>query len=306
MRYLGIVLILFLSFVEQINAQQIPLYSQHTFNRYGFNPAYAGIKNRVEGTLTHRNHLLNFPGAPTTQIITVTTPWQKKYMGFGLRVLNDNIGATNSFSINGGANYFINLGEGKLSMGLELGIDQYGVDWTTLVKNDNNDAVIPGARSSAITPNGAFGLFYTTEKWYAGYSVQNLIASRFKSEEREFTYSTHHFINTGMAVELNEKFQLEPHLLLKATRPTIWQMDLGAYVVYDMKYGAGITYRTGDAIVFTAKVELREQFYFGYSYETRINSLAVYSNTSHEIMLGYYFNLLEPARKKSIHPRYYF
>ena len=104
--------------------QQLPIFSQQTYNKFAFNPAYAGNKNQVEAMFTHRNHMLSFPGAPTTQLVTVTAPWQQKYMGFGLRIVNDNIGATSHFSMNAAANYGVRIGPGKLTMGLELGFDK--------------------------------------------------------------------------------------------------------------------------------------------------------------------------------------
>ena len=302
--------IIFLFAALTASAQQLPLFSQYTFNRFGFNPAYAGNKNRLEAVLTHRNHLLNFPGAPTTQLLTVSAPWQAKYMGFGMRVQNDNIGVTNHLSFNLAANYFLGLGDGRLAMGLELGLDQYSVDWSSLVVHDAGDAIIPVGKTSIYTPNGAFGLFYTTENWYAGYSVQNLVGSRLHFQGPVLDNSAHqyahHYINAGGVKKINDKFQVEPYFLLKGTAAAPWQVDLGAYLVFKNNYGAGVTYRTGDALVFSMKIEILEQFYVGYSFETRINSLTDYSSSSHEIMLAYYYKLLEPARKKIIHPRYYF
>lgn len=309
MKIKGLILVSFCLISEFLIAQQLPLFSQQTFNRFGFNPACAGSKNRVDAMFTHRNHMLSFPGAPTTQLFTVSAPWQLKNMGFGMRVLNDNIGVSNSLSVNFTANYSLTLGAGKLSSGLELGFDQYSVDFNQLVRKDQTDEVIPNTEASVSTPNGSFGLFYTTENWYFGYSVQNLIASRLqfggeKGDESSRKYATH-YINAGGVKKINDNFQVEPYVLVKGTKSS-WQMDLGSYVVFKQKYGAGLAYRTGDALVITAKVELLEQFYLGYSYEARLNSLSPYTSSSHEFMLGYYYKLLEPARKKVIHPRYYF
>ncbi|MFM7021685.1 MAG: type IX secretion system membrane protein PorP/SprF [Flavobacteriales bacterium] len=303
-------IVFFLALAFSSYAQQLPLYSQYTFNRFSFNPAYAGNKNRLEAVLNHRNHLLNFPGAPTTQLFTVTAPWQAKYMGFGLRVMNDNIGVTNHLSVNAAANYFIGFGEGRLAMGLELGIDQYSVKWNELEGHDVSDQAMPPGPNSIIVPNGAFGLFYTSENFYAGYSIQNMVASRLdftdygnSSVAKQYM---HHYVNIGGVKSLGDKLQLEPYILVKAVYAAPWQMDLGSYLVYKNAYGAGVTYRTGDALVFSAKIELFDQVYLGYAYEARINALSQYSSSSHEFMLGYYYKLLEPARKKIIHPRYYF
>ncbi|MCX6181169.1 MAG: type IX secretion system membrane protein PorP/SprF [Bacteroidetes bacterium] len=303
-------IVLFFVLTGSMHAQQLPLYSQYSFNRFAINPAYAGNKNRVEAVLTHRNHMMNFPGAPTTQLFSVTAPWQKKYMGFGLKVMNDNIGVTNHLSVNAAANYFIGFGEGRLSMGLEFGVDQYSVKWDQLEGRDVTDAVTPAGPSSIIVPNGAFGLFYTTESFYAGYSIQNMVGSRlnFQGTVNGTTASQymHHYINAGGVITLNDKFQVEPFALVKAVYAAPWQLDLGSYIVFKNAYGAGVTFRSGDALAFSAKMEFLEQIYVGYSYEVRINNLSAYTPSSHEIMLGYYYKLLEPARKKIIHPRYYF
>lgn len=309
MKAKGLIIISFCLISEFLLAQQLPLFSQQTFNRFGYNPACAGSKNSVDALLTHRTHMVNFPGAPTTQLLTVSAPWQRINMGFGVRVLNDNIGASNNFSVNIATNYAITLGTGKLSLGLEMGADQYSVDWDQLDRYDHQDEVIPTTEGSVTTPNAAFGLFYTTENWYLGYSVQNLIASRliFAGEERDYSarkYATH-YLNAGGVKKINDDFQFEPYLLIKGTKST-WQMDFGSYVVLKQKYGVGLAYRTRDALVVTLKLELPEKFYLGYSYDVRLSSLSTYTNSSHEFMLGYYYKLLEPARKRAIHPRYYF
>lgn len=309
MKAKGLIVIFFCLISEILLAQQLPLFSQQTFNRFGFNPACAGSKNSVDALLTHRIHMLNFPGAPTTQLLTVSAPWQLINMGFGVRVLNDNIGVSNSLSVNFASNYVLTFGAGKLSLGLEMGVDQYAVDWNQLVRYNEQDDVIPTTEASITTPNAAFGLFYTTENWYFGYSVQNLIASRLAFAGAESNYSARkfatHYLNVGGVKKINDYFQVEPYLLIKGTN-SIWQMDLGSYLVLKQKFGAGLAYRTKDAFVLTLKLELPEKFYLGYSYDVRLNTLNPYTNSSHEFMLGYYHKLLEPVRKKAIHPRYYF
>lgn len=304
--YIGLLLFL----ASENFAQQLPLYSQQTFNRFAVNPACAGNKNRVEAKLTHRNHMLGFPGAPTTQLLTVSAPWQMKNLGLGIRILNDKVGTANHLSANIAVNYSLILGNGKFTGGLEFGFDQYAVSWESLARVDKDDEIIPTSQTSIIKPNGAAGFFYTTEHWYLGYSIQNLIASKLHFQGPESwnvsKVQSHHYFQAGGVKTFGDKLQLEPYILYKGTANVPWQTDIGLFVVYDQSYGLGLTYRTNDAMVYTLKMELIEQVYVGYSYEMRMNALAAFASSSHEIMVGYYYNLLEPARKKVIHPRYYF
>lgn len=308
MRFILVILILLCGL--GLRSQQLPLYSKYTFNRFAINPAYAGNKNRVEGIGTHRNHLMGFEGAPVTQLVSVTAPIQKRYIGLGLRIMNDQIGVTNQASALAAANYFIGFGPGRLAMGFELGFHSYQINWNSLVRRNQNDDAIPNETQSVVVPDGGFGLFFNSEKFYVGYSIQHMIRSRLRFTDLETEsiarFRMHHYLNTGAVLEMSENINLEPHFLLKMVKGAPWQVDVGGYAVYKNMVGAGVGYRTGDAIFFTSKIEISQQFYVGYSYGMRIGQLATYSSSSHEVMFGYFYKLLEPARKKIIHPRYYF
>lgn len=289
-------------------AQQLPLYSNYVFNTYGHNPAYAGKKNRIEGIATHRQHMNGFPGAPTTQLFTASMPIQKYFLGTGIKVMNDKIGISRTTTFSGSVNYFLGLGGGKLSAGIELGGQQYAVDWDELDLNDPDNA-LPQGKRSVFVPNAAFGLFYSKESWYAGYSIQNLFRSKLDFDDVESATEArlyfHHYIQAGTAIGVNDNLAIEPHTLIKVTKSAPMQMDLGVYGVYKKMAGIGLSYRTGDAMYFTAKFEWKEMITVGYNYGIRLNSLSKYTNNSHEFMVSYFYKLLEPASKKIKHPYWF-
>ena len=61
-------------------AQQDPQFSQYMFSSLYFNPAYAGTEGVTKLTAFHRSQWLGYQstyddgGAPTTQLITFSTP----------------------------------------------------------------------------------------------------------------------------------------------------------------------------------------------------------------------------------------
>jgi type IX secretion system PorP/SprF family membrane protein len=295
-------------FATTIRAQQIPLYSNYAFNTFGHNPAFAGNKNRIEGILTHRQHLNGFPGAPTTQLFTASMPIQKYYLGTGIKIVNDIIGITRNTSFSAAANYYMGLGGGRLAAGLEIGGQQYAVNWDELDLLDP-DNTIPQSKQSVLVGNGAFGLFYSMESWYAGYSIQNLFRSKLDFDKEESPTEArlyfHHYIQAGMAIGLNDNFALEPHTLIKITKSAPMQMDIGLYTVFKQMVGAGISYRTGDAMYVTAKYEWKEMISVGYNYGIRLNSLSQYTSNSHEFMVSYFYKLMEPASKEIKHPYWF-
>ena len=102
-----------------LSAQQDPQFSFYMFNKLTYNPAYAGVTEKWYSSLILRNQWMGFEGHPVTQSLTTHSPISD-HLSLGLHVLNDQLGADRftygmlSFAYRG------NLGNGKLSIGLNL------------------------------------------------------------------------------------------------------------------------------------------------------------------------------------------
>ena len=90
---------------------------------------------------------------------------------------------------------------------------------------------------------------------------------------------------------------LIPSVLFKSNLSS-HQIDLNVNGVYKEKYWGGLTYRLQDAIVLLGGVELNNGLRIGYSYDIDITQLSQANNGSHEIMLGYSFDMSLEKRKK--------
>jgi hypothetical protein len=67
---IGILLILFIQ-TRHIDAQQLPIYSQYTFNKFLLNPATAGSDGYTTISLVAREQWLGFKGTPKTHAVTI-------------------------------------------------------------------------------------------------------------------------------------------------------------------------------------------------------------------------------------------
>jgi len=292
--------------VLKVKAQQLPLYANYAFSTYGHNPAFAGHNRRVEGILTHRNHLAGFPGAPTTQLFTASMPIQKYFLGTGIKVIHDNIGITRSTSFSSAINYTLTFADGKLSGGLELGFQQYGIDWDKLELNDPDNA-LPNTNTNVLLPNGGFGFFYDKRTWYVGYSALNVLRSKLnldgEKNEEEARLKIHNYYQAGMAIELDKiPIVIEPHTLIKYVIHAPPQVDIGAFASFKKTIGGGMALRTGDALYFTIKYQYQRTLSVGYNYGIRVNSLSKYSGNSHEFMISYFYPLMPPPSKVDTNP----
>ena len=80
--------------------------------------------------------------------------------------------------------------------------------------------------------------------------------------------------------------------------PTI---DLNLNVLLDQKIWIGVSTRLHYGVVFLTQYNITKQFKLGYAYDLGLNTLGKASKGTHEIMIGYNFNIL---KAKMVSPRY--
>jgi len=94
-----------------------------------------------------------------------------------------------------------------------------------------------------------------------------------------------------------------PSILCKYVQNAPFQTDLNAsFMIYNV-LTLGAFYRTDAAMGLLVEVNITKNFIFGYSYDIWFNSLQQYNKGSHEIHLGYCFDLFD--RNRMLTPRYF-
>ena len=107
-------------------AQQDPEFTQYMFNKMYFNPAYAGVEGVTEFNLLVRSKWTGYAstfdgpgGAPNTQVFSMSSPIYKLESGFGVYLMNDNLGSLNNLGFQGSYAYHMPIKGGKLSFGVK-------------------------------------------------------------------------------------------------------------------------------------------------------------------------------------------
>ncbi len=290
--------------------QQEPMYTQNNFDRLMFNPAYAGSSNWIVTSLKHRSQFVGLDGGPSTDILTIHAPWQARSVGYGGKIVSDRLGATSQTTVNAIGAYHLGLGKGKMSVGLEFGLFTQTIDFTSLYRNDKIDNAIPPGSATKAKMDGAFGLQYQTKNYFFGFSIQHLFGGslNFTNFDRSTvaTLRRHVFISGGYVKDFSKNLSMQPCFLLKKVAGAPMQLDIYANFIYKERFTLGVGYRTGDALTFSAKVNITDAIRVSYSYDFRISQVATYSNAAHEFMIRYGIKLLPPQQIKEINPRYYF
>lgn len=299
-------LILLTSFVA-VKAQQDPQYSQNMFNTMAINPGYAGSNDAICATALHREQWVGFKGAPSTSVFNVHAAIKpfKINSGIAIGVMNDNLGFDNNIGLNFAYAYRLNVGDGKLGIGVGVEMLNKSLDaqWNVIDGSPDLDPSIPKEKESAMVVDFSAGLFYRTEKLYLGISSMHLREAEIDYEKGNPFLSRQYYLTSGYTISLpNPSFEFVPSVFVKSDGKTT-QLDVNTSVLYNKKFWGGISYRLNDAIIGMLGIELGNGLKIGYSYDFTLSDVQKNSSGSHEFMVGYCFSIKKekiPQKYKSI------
>jgi type IX secretion system PorP/SprF family membrane protein len=274
-------------------AQQDPQFSQNMFNRLPINAAVAGGNDAICATLLYRQQWLGFlpknEGIPKTGLISLDAPIKMLHGGLGLTIISDKIGFESGVGLKLAYAYRMNVGSGKLALGVDAGILQKGISPTWVAVN-MSDPNLPSA-TSAISPDFGFGAYYNNNNLYAGFSTTHLAEGAMKLGPATYGIARHYYIVGGYNYELNPTWTLKPSFWAKTDFAST-QLDVNVTALYNNLIWGGVSYRMKDAIVPMVGMNIGN-IKVGYSYDYTMSNLkhgeAGKMVMTHEIMLGYCF-----------------
>ena len=286
-----------------VYGQQQIMFTQYMFNGLALNPAYAGSHETISATALARKQWTGLDGAPTTQTFSVHSPIRAQRMSLGLLALHDNIGVTDQTGIYGSYAYRIPVSKkGKLAFGLQGGISFYNAQFS---KVSSTDPVFANGDVREIHPSFGFGMYYNTERFYAGVSIPQLNQSSFDrgNPDSDSRIVRHYFVTAGYVFDLNHSLKLKPNLLVKAVSGAPVEFDVNANLLIKDVVWVGLSWRSFDSIDAILQLQVTDQLQIGYAYDfATTTDLSRVNGGSHELMLNYRFTF---TRTRIITPRYF-
>ncbi len=290
--------ILLLLFAANAFAQQTPLFNHVFFNKVHQNPAFAGLQDEICVNIMNRQQWVGLEGAPQSTVITANTPISLfgTNSGVGISVLDDRIGFEKTFGAKLDYSYIHSLRAGRLSIGLKLGMFNKSFEGTWKTPDGTifpNDPVLPQEKAQDLVFDMGFGAVYMLNNFYFGVSALHLTEPKFKfSNENNVSYlRRHYFITTGYKLDIaSSPIELSPNLLVQFDEASP-QFVLSINATYNKKFWGGVTYRTMSELEANLGIELFNGIKIGYSYGTSLSKMISTNEGSHEVMIGYCFNL---------------
>lgn len=277
-------------------AQQDPQFSQNMFNRLYVNPAYAGSSEAICASGIFRSQWVNYDGAPKTGVFNIDAPLANNKIGVGLSFSNDQLGFEKTNWVKLAGAYRFDVGSGKLAIGVDFDYLQHEIDGDFRAPSNVDDPAIPANGVNGGAFDMGAGIYYNSEKVYAGISTTHLLESAVELDKFSKEFKRHYYGMFGMNFEVSPMVVLRPMIFVKnVTDNTTFDVNLNAH--FNERFWLGASYRNEDAIVVLAGVNITEKLRLGYSYDITTSDVKDYSSGTHEFMLGYCFNV-----KKKITP----
>lgn len=292
-------------------SQQDPLSSQYMFNTLTYNPGVAGASGMICATALNRQQWVGFEGAPSTTVFNISAPISPFGIksGVGLVVESDNIGFDKDINISASYAYLMEMGSGKLGIGINLGMLNKTLNPKWFIPNGDahtpvsGDPLIPESKESFVAFDAGFGLYYTSDKYYAAVSVTHITQPKIKFSKGTPYVSRHYYVTGGYNLQLpNPSLELLPSVFAFSDGKEV-QFAVTSLIRYNKKVWGGVSYRTGDALIGIVGLELFNGIRLGYSYDFTISDVRTNSSGSHEFMINYCFDLSlgkSPMKYKSI------
>ncbi len=342
-RFLPLFLFLVLG-ADYVHAQQDPMYTSYMFNSLVYNPAYAGSREHLSIVALYRDQWVGWNdglgdegGAPTTQNFTLHSPIGAR-VAAGLSLVHDQIGARTSSSANLAYAYRIPFGKGKLSLGVQGGIQYWKADWDALNFKDPRE--LDNAFVEEINqwiPNVGAGAYYYSDYFYAGFSVPNLVSYNLRETFPDGGSGPikwaqayrHYYITTGAAIPLKgDDLIFKPSLLIKSVGlfgdfsanqgsikevATPTEFDIDASLFFFNTFWVGLSYRSAfeallsdksshDSVDIWMALFMKNGLRIGAAYDFSLTQIQNYSVGSIELLIGYDFDY---KVEKTYSPRYF-
>ncbi len=302
---------LFLTFGlrTDVQAQQDAQFTQYMFNPLVINPAYAGSREVLSAIVLYRDQWVNFEGAPTTGTFSINSPLRNPKVGVGLHIINDVIGPNRNTGVLGSYAYRLPLTKGKICLGLRAGAYQYTQDLSKITYYEADKFY---GQNKVWAPTFDFGTYYYTKKFYAGACASHINQAQLTLSDSSGTGKrrivSHFVANAGYAFVMSKQLTFRPSMVIKSTLRTAPNVDVNAAFLLQEKLWIGVGMRlsvnkqilnSGIAMI---EYSINKKFRLGYSYDISLNELITVNQGSHELFLGFDFELF---KSKTLSPRYF-
>ena len=279
------------------HAQQDAQFTQYMFNGMFYNPAFAGKDGGYRFSALHRSQWAGYTtssgqgGAPITQLITAQGRLDAKNIGYGLTLVNDQIGPSNNLEVNLQGSYHKKLRRGVLSLGGSVGMFSSSLDYGELIIVNPEPNLPSSGRENQIALDFSAGVLYDRGDYYIGLSGKHLNQPTFDFGDDSYAnqLKNHSYLLFGYRIRPIGQLRIEPSFLLKTVSFNNFSYDVSVMATHQNRINAGLAFRGEESlsVILGYSILKDNSLKLGYAFDLVISGVEAKSPTSHEFMLRY-------------------
>src|SRR5690554_2979868 len=271
-----------------------PIMTQYMFNIQPYNPAYAGMWEKIGFSSLVRKQWVGINRSPLTQVISFHSPFNTK-VGLGLNVTNDVYALEKKLGVFGDYAYEIAVApRTRLRLGLKVGFHNYSnpLPDYRLDPNDEYDQAFAEYVDLQFLPNFGVGAFLYEDDYYIGLSMPKMLSNGYKANLNIYNTEAQLqsiYLTAGCVFRLIQYNYLifKPTLLLTANIGLPVQYDIGTnFLLYEQLW-LGMMMRSGNALSFVSQWLIDKNLRIGFAMDVAYNELFPHQYGTYELSLGF-------------------
>jgi type IX secretion system PorP/SprF family membrane protein len=285
-------------------SQQIDPYSLVIFSPFQYNPAYTGLDDKITIQGSFRDQWIKIPGNPSSRYFLVDAPIPALGSGIGLKIQEDQFGASRQVSLGLNWSFSRNLSKNStLSIGLGIGNQRYSLNGGILRTPDGSYSSTSINHQDNLLPNGEIalsgisydgGVYLKTNFFETGFSASNILPISLNQGDFGITLQPHYTFSSKAFIPITTQVIVQPGIIM---RYVIGNLQLDSYVLGNIRekftLGTGLrgfSPNTLDGLMTMAGIQIAENISFFYTYTIPLSTIRTATSGSHEVMVRYTIN----------------
>jgi type IX secretion system PorP/SprF family membrane protein len=227
-------------------------------------------------------------GAPLTEFLQFQMPVAQTG-NIGAWLHNDSYGVENDIQIGAAYSYKIKIKDNFLSFGLSLSLLMMGESRVAELNDSRPDPVFSEPLSGQTGFNAGFGAYYFSNKFYAGFSIPQLLTNDIKNYKLEnsidFARAQYYFTG-GYRFDMSNTISLMPSALLALSGATSLGYEVMLTAAYNKRFEIGAGWSANANLQFAAGAAITKSISLRYQFSQNIDA-DYHAGTSHFIVLRY-------------------
>lgn len=283
-------------FIGITKAQQIPINDQYFTNGYFTNPAKTGSETSTNVFLFNRQQWTGIQGAPQTSLFSIDGLTHKKKIGLGLLISNDKDNIFNRTSAYGTYAYNLKITDNqKITMAASAGLMNVNIRFND-IKGESSDLLLLSTDANKTNFDANFGINYTFKNLEVGLVAYQLAGTHFYYAEEtagkaiNYQLIQHFFgiVSYNYSV-ISDILTVTPYVIVRSSLGISPQIEAGVFTKYNRTLWANLGWRQNACGYLSLGGIFYDNIIVGGTYEYNTGSIAKFSGSSFEVMVGYRF-----------------